>query len=200
MNNLKIPANLQIEESRNQLVFGQLPMETIKDVNECSQSIDSSFEEGSLDSEVLKIKKITKDLTSQCTENLKHHKKAYKALVAESEGLTNQMTELIEKKKFIAPIKNLKEKTSELTQTLSQAYQCSKLHTDDEQISLNDGNIQEIFTKLQFGIESLKDKDDFGLKVIEKCTEATSANQTFKDNNARLENEGKNEVCSCVLL
>jgi diphthamide synthase subunit DPH2 len=177
-------------------------METIKDVKEhsSSQSFDSSEEEVSVDSEVLKIKKITADLSLECKENLKKLKKVHKIFTSQTEELAKQMNNLTEKKKFITPINNLKEKTCEINQILVKSLQNTKKISDDDHFSLNDGNFHEIFTKLQFGIESVNEKFELSQKVIEKCTETTSANQTFKENNAKLENESKNEACSCVLL
>lgn len=164
-----------------------------------SDSNGSDFDEP-LDSEVLLIKKITSDLTNDLTQKLKKYKKVHKIYMKQSEFLSTQALTLQEQQKFVVPINKLKEKTCEITEKLQKACQSSKLITEDDNFSLNYENFQEILFNIRSNDEELKKSIELDYKIFHNSEEKSLSDQTTKENNPKLESEGKNQVCSCIVI
>lgn len=188
-----------IGEHSNMLPLHKVRIPKPKSKSSSSSDSNSSDLEEPLDSEVLKIKKITADLTKDITQKLKRYRKVHNVFMSQSELLSTQAFTLQEQQKFVTPIKKLKEKTIEINEKLQKVFQNSKFPTEDDQFSLNDVNLQEILFSLKSPAEENKESLDLDNKIFQISLEKSLSDQTTKENNPKLESEGKNQVCSCTV-
>lgn len=188
-----------IREHSNMNPLHKAPVPKPKKKSSSSSDSNSSDLDEPLDSEVLKIKKITSDLTQDITQKLKRYRKIHNVFMNQSELLSTQAFTLQEQQKFVTPIKKLKEKTIEINEKLQKVFQNSKFPTEDDQFSLNDVNLQEILYNLKNPAEENKESLDFDNKIFQISLEKSLTSLTTKENNAKLESEGKNQVCSCIV-
>ena len=84
-----------------------------KNQEESFISSSDSIEE-SLDSEIVKIRQITENLSEQTTIKLKQHKKVTEQFLAQTGNLNLKLADLQERKEILTPVKELNEKTEQL--------------------------------------------------------------------------------------
>lgn len=150
------------------------------------QNSNSSSELESLDSEILKIREITENLTEQTTKHLKNHKKFTDLCLAQTGNLNMKLIDLQIGKEFLTPVQHLKEKTEELADEFKRLSVISATPTEECYCK------QEILMMLvdaQGELNSLQDKYE------EQCKILKNVEQDCEVEDAKVD---KDKSCACT--
>lgn len=174
------PANylIQIEESQSE-------ESSIRRSNSNSSSDDES-----LDSEILKIREITENLTEQTTRHLKDHKKITDLCLAQTGNLNMKLIDLQERKEILTPVQQLKEKTEELADEFKRLSVISASPTEE---CYSKQEILMMLVDVQGELNSLQDKFE------EQCKIFKNAEQDCKVEDAKADKD-KSCACNCKVF